>query len=205
MEIYNQLVAYSGIPTTVICNLHSACEPEKNKNYLCSYPGSKTSVINFDKIKALADKAKGGLKRTRKSVDALTVTPSGGFLCFVELKSWELVLMYNGTECSVRQKAAKYTSALPLKLSDSMNICEQITNNPDTFGGCRIMYILVTDISVADDGIMAFNSDLTALSGTSSNLKDLCNSLSQGIMNEIKTVETRYWECRSFDKNLSAL
>ena len=113
--------------------------------------------------------------------------------------------MYNGSEYNIRQQTTKYSSDLPIKLSDSIQICEEITNDPNTFSNCKIIYILVTDISVVDDGIMAFNSDLTALAGTSSNLKELCNTLSHDIMNSIKSVETRYWECRNFDINFSTL
>lgn len=203
LDIYNQVSSFSGLPTTIICDLHSGCSPKKKKSYLCIHAGSSTPVIDFDEVKTLADKALG--LKSRKSVDALTVSPSRAFLCFIELKSWELLITYNGSEEKVRNQVAKYSSDLPIKLSDSMQICEEITNNPQTFNDCKIIYILVTDISVADDGIKAFNSDMLALAGTSSNLKELCNSLSQGVMDGITTVETRYWECRCFDKNISNL
>lgn len=203
LDIYNQVYAFSGLPTTIICDLHSACSPKKKKSYLCTHAGSKTPVIDFDEVKIRADVAQG--LESRKSVDALTVSSSSTFLCFIELKSWELLITYNGSEKNVRNQVVKYSSDLPTKLSDSMEICEEITNNPDAFDSCKIIYILLTDISVADDGISAFSSDLMALAGTSSNLKELCNSLSQGVMDGITTVETRYWECRSFDKNISIL
>ncbi len=48
-------------------------------------------------------------------------------------------------------------------------------------------------------------TDLAALAGISSDLRELCNSLSQGVMDGITAVETRYWECRNFDKELSVL
>lgn len=203
LEIYNKVLAFTVAPTTIICNLHSACSLQKGKTYLCIHPGSKTPVIDFDEVKTRADVERG--LESRKSVDALTVNPSETYLCFIELKSWELQINFNGSEKKIRQQAAKYSSDLPIKLSDSIQICEEITNNPGIFRDCKIIYILVTDISVADDGIMAFNSDLTALAGTSSNLKELCNTLSRGVMANITSVETRYWECRSFDRNLSTL
>lgn len=203
LEIYNQVSSFAAIHTTIICNLHSACSPQKKKTYLCTIPNSKAPVIDFDKVKTLADIARG--LESRKSVDALTVNPAKNCLCFIELKSWELQISFNGSENKIRKQAAKYSSDLPVKLADSMQICKDIIDNPDTFDGCRIIYILVTDISVADDGIMAFNSDLSALAGTSSNLKKLCNTLSQDVMNNIISVETRYWECRNFDMSLSSL
>lgn len=203
LDIYNQVYAFSGLPSTIICDLHSACSFKKKRLYLCAHAGSKTPVIDFDEVKIRADIAQG--LESRKSVDALTGSPSSAFLCFIELKSWELLITYNGSEKNVRNQVVKYSSDLPTKLSDSMEICEEITNNPDVFDRCKIIYILLTDISVVDDGLSAFSSDLMALAGISSNLKELCNSLSQGVMDGITTVETRYWECRSFDKNISIL
>lgn len=67
------------------------------------------------------------------------------------------------------------------------------------------MYILVTDISVENNGLEALNSDLSALAGTSSNLNQLCNRLSADIMKGIPLVETRYWECRRFDYEIARL
>lgn len=203
LDIYNQVYALSGLPTRIICDIHSACSPQKKKSYLCIHAGSKTPVIDFDEVKIRADIARG--LESRKSVDALIVSPSSAFLCFIELKSWELLITYKGSEKNVRKQVVKYSSDLPTKLSDSMEICEEITNNPDAFDSCKIIYILLTDISVVDDGISAFSSDLMALAGTSSNLKELCNSLSKGVMDGITAVETRYWECRSFDKSISNL
>lgn len=202
-DIYNQVRSFSGHPTTIICDLHSACSPKKKKSYSCPNANSKTPVIDFDEVKTRADIIRK--LESRKSVDALTVSPSSTFLCFIELKSWELLITHNGSEATVRKQVAKYSSDLPTKLADSLQICKEITNNPETFDECKILYILVTDISVENDGILAFSSDLSALAGTSSNLKDFCNSLTQGVMDGITTVETRYWECRRFDKNMSVL
>lgn len=203
IDIYNEVLTFSGIPTTKICDLHSACSPAKKKIYLCNHAGSNTSVINFDEVKTLAD-IKRGLD-ARKSVDALTVSPSKAYLCFVELKSWELLIAHNGTETNIRRQAIKYSADLPLKLSESMLICREITNNPTAFNDCKVLYILLTDIRVVDDGLQAFSSNMEVLSGISSDLRMLCNSLSHGIMNGITTVETRYWECRNFDREFSAL
>lgn len=50
---------------------------------------------------------------SRKSVDALTESPTGSYLCFVELKSWDLLLSNKGTEKSIRKQAQKYESDLP--------------------------------------------------------------------------------------------
>lgn len=202
-EIYSAIETYVGNHTTIICDLHSACSPQKDRYYLCNNIGSKTSVIDFDNVKTLVDTKRKS--PNRKSVDALAITPSHIYLCFIELKSWELLISHNGNEENVRKQATKYSSDLPQKLSDSIQICKEITNDTTIFQDCKILYILLTDISVTTDGIQAFNTDLTALAGTSSDLKELCNSLSQDIMDKITSVETRYWECRDFDKNFSTL
>ncbi|MBD5355702.1 MAG: hypothetical protein HDR88_01685 [Bacteroides sp.] len=63
----------------------------------------------------------------------------------------------------------------------------------------------MTDISVENNGLDALNADLSALAGISSNLICLCNKLSRDIMNSIPNIETRYWECRNFDEEMTRL
>jgi len=165
--------------------------------------GSKYPVIDFDSVKTMADMRKSA--RSRKSVDAVALAPSQKTLCFVELKSWELLIKNEGTEDKVKKQAGKYTSDLPKKLSDSISICQEIVGDSGAFNGCRVLYVLVTDISVDDNGLDALNADLSALAGISSNLNILCNRLSRNIMSGIPTVETRYWECREFDGEMAKL
>lgn len=202
-EIYDKIKQYTEGCETIICDLHNACSPTKGKTYICTSQGSKTQVIDFDTIKTEADKALN--IESRNSVDALTKSLSGNYLCLVELKSWNLVLSYNGTENSIRKQAKKYKSNLPQKLTDSISICKQICKDKSVFDNCRIIFILLSDISVEEDGLSYFNSNLTALAGSSSNLNLLCNQLSADIMNGIPNVETRYWECREFDGKLEVL
>lgn len=202
-EIYNRIKGYIDGCDTVICNLHSACAPPKGKVYMCSVAGSKTDVLDFDTVKKEADKAMG--IESRKSVDALTDSPSSACLCFVELKSWDLVLSNKGTEKSVRKQAQKYESDLPQKLADSILICKQVCKDNSAFDDCRIVFILLSDISIEEDGLADIHSNLTALAGSSSNLKMLCNQLSAHIMDGIPDVETYYWECREFDEKLRGL
>ena len=202
-EIYDKIRQYTEGCETIICNLHSACSPTKGKIYMCTSQGSKTPVIDFDTVKTEADKVLN--IESRNSVDGLTKSPSGNYLCFVELKSWDLVLSYNGTEKAIRKQAKKYESNLPLKLTDSISICKQICKDNLALDNCRIIFILLSDISVEEDGQSDINSNLTALAGSSSNLNMLCNQLSTDIMNGIPNVETRYWECREFDGKLRVL
>lgn len=200
-QVYSKILTFIGCNTTCICDLHSACSPLQNKIYKCSQK-LKTNVINFDDVKTEADRLIGN--KARKSVDAVVNSTSNSFFCFVEIKSWDLCIKYNGSETGIKDQAKKYESDLPKKLNDSIEICQQITNDNSIFDNCKIVYILVTDISV-ESGISSIYSDLTALAGTSSDLTVLCNQLSLNIMKNISDVETRYWECRDFDKKLSSL
>lgn len=200
-EIYDVISDYSEERKTIICNLHSACTPYKKKVYMCKHPGSSWPVINFDAVKEKLDKSLS--RESKKSVDALTISPNEKYLCFVELKSWNLLLSHNGTEHMIQKKAAKYKSDLPLKISDSFTICQEICEIESVVNTCKICYILVTDISVEHEPLASIQSNLTALAGTSSKL--LCNQLSQDIMNGITGFETHYWCCRDFDKNIQHL
>lgn len=124
------------------------------------------------------------------------------------MKSWDLLLTHGGNEARIRKQAKKYQSDLPEKLAKSIEICKQINGEDSIFDDCRIVYILITDIPVQsseNSGISSIDSALAALAGTSSNLNVLCNQLSKNIMNNIPKVETRYWECRHFDRELRNL
>lgn len=205
-QIYDSIYQYIGNKDTIICNLHSACSPLKGMSYLCKKEGSIIRTIDFDSVKELADIEKG--IESRKSVDCVVCTSSDSYFCFVELKSWKLHLIHNGKEKDIRKQAQKYESDLPRKLTDSIEICKQITGDKGIFDNCKIIYILLTDISTNTtpmSGLYSIDANLTALAGTSSNLNMLCNQLSQNIMDNISTVEARYWECCNFDAELSKL
>lgn len=205
-QIYDSIYHYVSNRNTTICDLHSACSPSKGKKYMCVESKSKIRVIDFDSVKIMAD-IECGIE-SRKSVDAVVDSPSNSFFCFIEMKSWELLLAHHRSEASIRKQVQKYESDLPEKLVKSIEICKQITNNDSIFDDCQIVYILITDISVEtnkDSGILSIDSALTALAGSSSNLNMLCNQLSWGVMNNMSKVETRYWECRNFDVELSRL
>ena len=205
-QVYDSICHYVGNRDSIICNLHSACSPIRGKSYMCTKPKSKVPVIDFDSVKTKAD-IEAGIE-SRKSVDAVVNSPSNSFFCFVEMKSWNLLLTHSENEVSIRKQAKKYESDLPEKLAKSIEICKQIIGNNSILDDCHIVYILITDIPVKSDkdsGILSIESALTALAGTSSNLNILCNQLSRNIMNNIPKVETRYWECRNFDMELSNL
>lgn len=201
--IFPAICTYSGKDLTVVCDLHSACQLVKGRVYMCGVAGSKYPVLEFDGVKTKADEDKGF--ESRSSVDAIAIPPSQSSICFVELKSWALPLSDKPTEAKITKKAAKYASSLPRKLSDSIEICREIIGASDAFEGCRIVYVLLTDISVEDNGLESLEADLSALAGISSNFNHLCNELSKNIMVGIPDVESRYWECREFDNNILTL
>lgn len=202
-EIYHAISEFAERHHTVICEIHSACSPHKGLHPKCLPKGSNYPVIDFDSVEREADMKKS--RPSRKSVDALALSPSQSFLCFIEMKSWQMLLARKGTEHKVRTQAEKYRSDLPAKLADSIDICSEISGANGSFDKCRMMYILLTDISVENEGLEALNADLSALAGISSNLASLCNRLSRDIMHGIPDVERRYWECRDFDREISTL
>ena len=202
-DIYLVIEDYSGRKPTTICRLHSACAPDKNRHFACGCEKSTYPVIDFDNVKYMHDKLPG--KAVRKSVDALAVTPSESYLCFIELKSWQMLLDNYGTEAKIKHQAKGYETSLPKKLTDNIEICKEITGDPESMTDCDILYALVTDISIEEDGFKTFVSDMTELMETSFNLSQLCNSLSREIMENIPDIQTHYWECRNFDASISNL
>lgn len=201
-EILNKVSEYIGNKKTIICDLHSACSPQKGKMHMCTEESTK-HVIDFDSVKTKADIERS--IESRKSVDAITDSNTGNYLCFIELKSWKLLLTNNGYEEKIRKQAKKYESDLPQKLTESIEICKQICREDTALEDCKILFILVSDISTEKDGLADIQSNLSALAGSSSNLNSLCNVLSNEIMKNIPNIETRYWYCKDFDKKIGNL
>lgn len=201
-EIYNTLEAYAPRETN-ICELHSACSPHKHKIFRCGQPESRHNVLDFDAIKDKFAIENG--EPPKKSADAATVTPKGKRFCFIELKSWTLAIKYARNETEIKDKGQKFEAQLPEKLRDSIAISKAICRSDNAFEEDSLAYILLTDISVEENGIEAFASDLFKLAESSSNWIKLCNRLSRDIMNGIQDVETYYWECRDFDKKIASI
>lgn len=198
LEIYNSIKNYIG-KDNIICNLHSAC---KNSKYLCEQIASNKNVLDFDAVshKWCEEKSISDFK----SVDAVTNSVSNNYFCFIELKSWKLFLRHNQNESDIDKQAKKYESDLPNKLQKSIELCKEITKKDSTFKDCSILFILLTDIS-DKDGISSIDNALTALAGTASNLKTLCNKKSKDVLDKISNIETRYWECKEFDEKIAKL
>jgi len=202
-EIIEHLKAYSPDSRVIVCDINSACNLKRSGNYLCGKPNSSCDVLDFDKIK---EKYQKELKKEySKSVDAVCATPQNTRLCFIEMKSWEMFLKWQKevNEKAIKEKSEKYGDDLPEKLRSSISLCNQIMGSYNTLGDCEISYIFLTDIST--DGIKSINENLAMLTGTSSNLKELCNKYSQSVMDGIKGVDTHYWCCKDFDHRIATL
>lgn len=201
-NIFKNILSFANGKTTSICDIHSACSPIKGKFYNCGNQVSRTPVINMDAVKEDFYKSQDKKIEMPKSVDALT--NSSDALCFVELKSWDLVLQYNGTADAIKQQCTKYQSDLPMKLAHTLEMCKQLLSDPNLFDGIRVIFVLVTDIDVSI-GIEAIYEDLSALAGISSDLRSLCNRLTGNILSGVTDFQTLYCECRNFDSEIAQL
>lgn len=202
-EIIAYLKAYSPDSRTYVCNINSGCNTNGDGRYLCGVPKSFFEVLNFDKIKEKYQQDTN--HEYSKSVDAVCATLQNRRFCFIEIKSWEMFLRYNSGETTIAEQSAKYGDSLPKKLSSSISLCKQITSINQLFNSCQFSYIFLTDIDTEVDGIGSINENLAMLTGTASNLRDLCNKYSQSIMDGIAGVDTHYWCCRDFDSRIAKL
>ena len=198
-SLYDLLVAKCPVKETIVCDIHSACR----RQYQCACC-SKHLVLDFDAIKTDFDRL---FHKKHKSVDAVTLSGSQNKFCFIELKSWNLLLTYNSNkeQTAIHKQARKYESSLPDKLYDSMDICKELSSDPDLFGSVSAVYILVTDIDVCHQPLESLVSNLNVLAGTSSDWIALCNTLSRGIMSNIKRVSTYYEHCEKLDILLATI
>ncbi|MDE7402187.1 MAG: hypothetical protein K2M87_02105 [Muribaculaceae bacterium] len=204
LEVYNKLLD-AGATEDYICNLHSACSPAKEKPYLCGSLRSSVHVIDFDAFEWKIADAEG--RSHEPSVDAVALPEDKECLLFVELKSWEMVLRYHGTEEQISNQAEKYKDAFPRKLLHSMQLCREICESPDALNDCRKGFVFMTDIPTASMGIEGFFSDMETLAATATpaenRLKDLCRDLGKEALAAVTGINTYYWECRDFDRQLS--
>ncbi len=209
-EIYATIKKrHPDVEETSLCNLHSACSPRSGKSYMCRIAGSRHPALDFDKVKDEFVKCAG--LPSCSSVDALAVTPSGHSLCFAELKSWEMVNIYNRDEEKksriIQKQASKYKSDIPKKLVDSITICEQTIEG--SLQGIDLHLILVTDINTSVNSSATLANNLNMLAGTAvkkiDDWRELCNTLSQNILNGITGITTHYWHCTEFDSKIATL
>ena len=200
-ELYAKLISDFDLPEHILCDLHKPCN--KSNGHRCrsvmAYP-----IIDFDEVKTEYQRGKSG--NPKSSVDGFTY--KNQLCCFVELKGWADFLAFHTNldtmQEEIEAQADKYD--LNKKLMDSLSICREVAENADIFKDASIVFILVTDIDVDEDGTMEFFSDLMELAETSSDWKVVCNrELKDRLSSLPSNISTYYIKCQKFDEVISKL
>ena len=201
-EIYECIRAsYPDLETT-ICQLHKPCSGNR-----CAR-ASRKHVIDFDQVER---RYHVSASSPNPSVDAVTCNDQNTGFCFVELKGWEMFLAHQLSRFSededkkkaIEEQANDYD--LKKKLDNSLQLCQQITNNSDCFNQTEVVFVLVTDIEVEVNPLESFAYQLNMLAETASKWKLLCNeSLSQRLDSEID-IKKYYVHCKDFDSLIHRL
>ena len=200
-ELYAKLISDFDLPEHILCDLHKPCN--KSNGHRCrsvmAYP-----IIDFDEVKTKDQRGKSG--NPKSSVDGFTY--KNQLYCFAELKGWADFLAFHTNPDTMQEEieaqADKYD--LNKKLMDSLSICREVAENADIFKDASIVFILVTDIDVDEDGTMEFFSDLMELAETSSDWKVVCNrELKDRLSSLPSNISTYYIKCQKFDEVISKL
>lgn len=104
---------------------------------------------------------------------------------------------------SIEDTASGYN--LNGKLDDRQQICISIFDNKDLFKGMPIVFLLVTDITVKDDGMAVFADAMFKLAETSSDTYSKCLTAARKTLDTEIRVEHDYIYCKDFDKYIAAL
>lgn len=175
-----------------ICCLDKSCVKTKR----CSV-NHGIQILDFDKVKDA--RCKGG--NPLPSVDGLL--EQNGFLCFVELKSWENYLKYQSPESEKDIQAQLDDYNLEGKLTQSMIMCQEEADNSLLFEEIPVLFALVTDIDVDRTGERDILLKLNMLAHSASDWRTVCNRLSEEKLKGM-SVKTVYYSCKNFDKELLA-
>lgn len=198
LELYNSLKSkYPSQEVGCVCYVEPTC----SKRGFCS-DMQHIPVLDFDKIK---DAFYHGLKvKTPASVDAVCVGGVQKHFCFVEMKGWDNYINYlDKQKKSVQQTVEGYN--LDGKLLASQKLCIDMMKDPDLFAQMPVIFLLVTDINVKTNGIVAFADMMNKLGSNSSDIYSDCLSASKHTLDSIIHIDHRYIYCREFDDELSAL
>lgn len=200
-ELYAKLISDFDLPEHILCDLHKPCN--KSNGHRCrsvmAYP-----IIDFDEVKTKYQRGKSG--NPKSSVDGFTY--KNQLYCFAELKGWADFLAFHTNPDTMQEEIEAQTDKYDLnkKLMDSLSICWEVAENADIFKDASIVFILVTDIDVDEDGTMEFFSDLMELAETSSDWKVVCNrELKDRLSSLPSNISTYYIKCQKFDEVISKL
>ena len=198
LELYNSLkLKYPSYEVGCICHVESTC----CKKGFCS-DIQHTPVLDFDAIKDHF--CHGQTVSTPASVDAVCVGSLQKYFCFVELKGWDNYINFlDKQKNNIKETVDGYN--LNGKLYDSQNLCIRITNNQDLFADMHIIFLLVTDINVKDNGIVAFADLVNKLGSNSTDIYSKCVSESKRTLDSEIHIDHDYVYCREFDDKLSVL
>ncbi len=206
-QLFELLRQYVAQPTTTICMLHFAEKktPCPKSNYFCGKESEKM-VVNFDTVKnmyCLQEK----IGDPWPSVDAV-LNKDKTFL-FVEIKGWQnferfqLKDIENEDEKKLRveEQVKKYN--LKQKIEKSMDICRNLSHDPQVFDSMPIIYVLVTDVDTILDPLVRLRAQLGILSYKAVNIPLYTNA----VVNELNGMGMiiRYKTCRKFDEFYDSL
>lgn len=189
-ELMSYLVKDKHFSLCSVCELHKPCATTPR----CSLEPARR-FVNFDDVKTAYCKEHQMISCA--SVDGLA--EKNEKLLFVEIKGWADFLQYQ--KKNVEEKIAKQVSGYDFikKLKDSIDICNDYASNVNFCSSDNLVYIIVTDIDIKEQPLRAFQSNLMALSQTSSSLEVLCNKYMMSKICSIKEVHTYYKQCKELD------
>lgn len=195
-DLYDKLVCkYSTLVVDSICQVETTCR----KRGFCAEKQSH-QVIDFDEVKNVFYQGKG----TPASVDAVCLGDKKQYFCFVELKGWNNYIAHiDKQKDDVKNTAAGYN--LRGKLEDSEELCEKIIGDANLFDSMPIVFLLVTDIEVKNDGMEAFADAMFKLAETSTDITSRCVNAAEDILKEQIRIEHDYIYCKEFDSHLAKL
>lgn len=92
---------------------------------------------------------------------------------------------------------------MKLKIDSSIEICRNISKDPDLFAEMPTVYVLVTDVDTVPDPLVRFRARLGILSYNAMNIP----SYTRASFNAIKAtgMNVRYVNCRNFDSFFDSL
>ena len=192
---------------TQICVLHKPKPKTSCIDNPCSTP-SQTNVIDFDKVKSIFCQI-NNLSQLA-SVDC--ITHKGDYFLFVEIKSNKNFLTHQLNSYSVeaevdeiiKNKVAGYN--LKKKISDSIHICNKISENANVFESIPCIYVLVTDTNTIDDPVQSIQANMNILAYNSIDIMKL-TKLNKLLRENLESLgyTNRYVKCSDFDDYIKNL
>lgn len=200
-HLFEQIRGYASLTNTSICMLHNAESktPCPKSKYFCGKESIKPAV-NFDAVKDVFCN-RNKIKVVWPSVDAILY--KNNIFLFVEIKSWQNFDRHQvkvgdspeDIQDKADQQAKKFN--LKLKIDSSIEICKNISKDPELFSKMPTVYVLVTDVDAVLDPLVRFRARLGILSYNAMNIPSYANASFNAI--KASGMNVRYVNCRNFD------